>query len=787
MSRALFVRLLSAGCALLLSACGGCGGGGGPSSPPTISSFSASAPKVQAGEKVTLSWSVSNADELAISPSIGNVTGKTFIEATVSASTTYTLTAKNAAGQNTAAVTVDVFAGPSGLVLEGLPASTTANTELTFSLRAVLPGGATASAYTGTVAFSNSDAQAVVPGAYTFTAADQGSHSFKLTLKTRGTQTLTAQDTQTPALSATAQVVVASGTGHTLTLMSGDAQSAPVTTALPAPLVVRVTDVSGAPVEGATVTFAGATGNGTVNPTQALTDASGLARTTATVSTRTGLHTFVASAAVVTGSPVTFTANATAGAATQLIKVSGDGQNGQAGVGLAQPLVVRVADAQGNGVQGFRVDWAVASGGGAVSATFVNTDSDGLARVNASLGAALGANSYRATATGLTGSPQTFTATGSSGPAAKLVYVSGNGQSGPVASALPQPFVVRATDINNNPAAGVTVTFTVQSGGGAVASAQVVTAANGQAATNATLGPTLGTQSFAVSATGLAGSPLTFTATATPGAPASIVKVSGDGQSAPAGGTLAQPFVVRVTDAGGNPAAGVTVTWTAVTGGSVPASSLTDASGLASATGTLGAAVVLYTFQAKVGALPAVSFTASAQKAATVLVYTDPPAGAKLRLVRNVAASTATSVRLDLVATVALTGYSVGLNLPVDATRIRLAATGMIPGTALNPGTAPVAAKAVLPVSGPLKGVVVSGQTQKATGPGAVLTDSAIPAGTVLYSVVLELPPGTLTGLAFDGTTQANLGPKFRAALRNRAGTDVVLQSDFAIGRLELQ
>ncbi len=50
--------------------------------------------------------------------------------------------------------------------------------------------------YTGTVVFSSSDAQAGLPASYTFTAADQGVHTFTATLKTAAVtgQTLSVQD-----------------------------------------------------------------------------------------------------------------------------------------------------------------------------------------------------------------------------------------------------------------------------------------------------------------------------------------------------------------------------------------------------------------------------------------------------------------------------------------------------------------------------------------------------------------------------------------------------------------
>ena len=49
--------------------------------------------------------------------------------------------------------------------------------------------------YTGTVHFSSSDPQAALPVDYTYTAGDSGTHTFIVTLKTTGSQSLRASDT----------------------------------------------------------------------------------------------------------------------------------------------------------------------------------------------------------------------------------------------------------------------------------------------------------------------------------------------------------------------------------------------------------------------------------------------------------------------------------------------------------------------------------------------------------------------------------------------------------------
>ncbi|MBL0211757.1 MAG: heparinase II/III family protein [Holophagaceae bacterium] len=78
--------------------------------PPVISAFSASPSTIQSGQSSTLAWTVSGADSLTIAPAIGSVTG-TYVNVSPTATTTYTLTAANPAGNTTAVATVTVSSG----------------------------------------------------------------------------------------------------------------------------------------------------------------------------------------------------------------------------------------------------------------------------------------------------------------------------------------------------------------------------------------------------------------------------------------------------------------------------------------------------------------------------------------------------------------------------------------------------------------------------------------------------------------------------------------------------
>ncbi len=74
--------------------------------PPSINSFSASSTTVAAGTPVTLSWSVSGASYLIVTP-VGPVRGSS-LNVTPSSTTTYTLVATNQYGRTTRTVSVNV-------------------------------------------------------------------------------------------------------------------------------------------------------------------------------------------------------------------------------------------------------------------------------------------------------------------------------------------------------------------------------------------------------------------------------------------------------------------------------------------------------------------------------------------------------------------------------------------------------------------------------------------------------------------------------------------------------
>jgi plastocyanin len=197
------------------------------------------------------------------------------------------------------------------------------------------------------------------------------------------------------------------------TTASGDAQTGTVATALANPLRVLIT-LSGAPQAGDTVVWAAVGAGSSVAPLRSVTDATGIATTTWTLGQLAGTQSASATFAGASGSPVAFSATATAGAASQLVLAGGDNQTGSLNAALPVQLSVRTSDVFGNATAGTAVTWAVTGGAASVAPTGAVSDASGVARTTATLGATAGAVTITATNAALTGSPVTFHVTASS-------------------------------------------------------------------------------------------------------------------------------------------------------------------------------------------------------------------------------------------------------------------------------------------------------------------------------------------------------------------------------------
>src|SRR5207237_1422081 len=149
------------------------------------------------------------------------------------------------------------------------------------------------------------------------------------------------------------------------------------------------------------------------------------------------------------------------------------------------------------------------------------------------LGATAGTNTLTAAVSGLSGSPATFTATGTAGTATQMTLNAGDAQTATVNTSVAIAPSVLVRDAGNNPVAGVSVTFTVTGGGGTISSPTGITVstnASGIAAPSTwTLGATAGANSLDATAGGL--TTVSFTATGTAGAATQIAVSAGNNQT----------------------------------------------------------------------------------------------------------------------------------------------------------------------------------------------------------------------------------------------------------------
>jgi plastocyanin len=191
---------------------------------------------------------------------------------------------------------------------------------------------------------------------------------------------------------------------------------------------------------------------------------------------------------------------------------SGDAQNGTVGQPLGNALRVLVTEG-GTPSSGVTVSWSTSATGGSVDPTSAPTDADGIASTTWTLGTVSGTQSAQATLGGATGSPVAFSATAAPGAAMTLSKAGGDNQTGELNTALTVPLQAKAADQFGNGVAGVNVNWSAV--GGDVSSGTVATDVSGISAVGVTLGGTAGPVTIIATAGSLAGSPLTFNATAT--------------------------------------------------------------------------------------------------------------------------------------------------------------------------------------------------------------------------------------------------------------------------------
>ncbi|MFH0986394.1 MAG: Ig-like domain-containing protein [Candidatus Omnitrophota bacterium] len=231
--------------------------------------------------------------------------------------------------------------------------------------------------------------------------------------------------------------------------------------------------------------------------------------------------------------------------------------------------------------------------------------------------------------------------------ATNIAILSGNNQSGRNSWPLVQPLVAVVTDTYTNGAdSGTPVNFAIASQPSGAAGAALSTTAgftdqNGQVATTFTVGSVSGAYQVTATSAGLAGSPLTFNATAL--SPTAIQISSGNNQSKLAATALDNPLVVKVVDPSGIAIPNETVNFSissfpdGATGQVLSVSSaVTDVGGLAQVALTLGTKAGDYKVGVSSGVLTPVEFTATATARAPYKVALSGPVSVKAGVVSTV-------------------------------------------------------------------------------------------------------------------------------------------------------
>jgi plastocyanin len=194
-----------------------------------------------------------------------------------------------------------------------------------------------------------------------------------------------------------------------------------------------------------------------------------------------------------------------------------------------------------------------------VSATSVPTNAAGFSKVRFTYGTGAGNQTATATVTGLVGSPITITLNGTAGTAVSIAKTAGDNVTAPPSTQL--TYTVQSRDSHGNPKGGVTIDWAASTGGGSITPAQNVTAANGNASAQRTLGAGTGDQTATAIAAGL-----TIPDTVTFTTNAAIVTTINVANNSFTPNTLTVPNHTTVTWNWPNPTVAHNVTFAAVAG-----------------------------------------------------------------------------------------------------------------------------------------------------------------------------------------------------------------------------
>ena len=689
-----------------------------------------------------------------------------------------------------------VPAAANRIALEGLPLSVSVDTDTGVNVTIRDAFANVVTGYTGRVHFVVTDPAATAIPDVTFTAAMFGSADVKLQFGTEGDQSIIASDAANPGITGSAATKVKPGSARAYSL-----------SALPA------SALAGEPLA-LTITAVDAHGNVARNygGTAAVTSADPSDRLPAAGGFSNGVRNV--SLAFVTSGPHFATVVEVGGTihadTTTVSVVSGDAvlflvSGGSATAGAAAQSTVTAKDTYGNTVVSYSGTISFSSSDATAtvpgSFTFQSGDSG---RHAFTLTFRSAGNQSVSVSDGRADGSASFSVSAAAGAACNLIDLPATAAAG---AQVGLRVVVR--DAFGNLASGYAGTIGLASDDAAAQLGPAATYTGTDAGAHAFTIQlrTAGSRTVTATDTALAALTCQGSTTVVPGATLLAVAFSGTdawaGTAVNATITAQDAFANRVATYAG------TVAFTSSDAAAVkPANvTFTAADGGQKMVGVTFNTMGSQTFTATDTAVAATTGTGS--QIVRGLLYTNPVSGGRVRLVLNTTGSNASVVQLDLVSNTSLFPltagtndtvrngvFAAGMNLPLDATKVGADAalirttppTGS--GAVLTLGSAPQAVAAALS-----NGVLYSGVSQKRfdTTAGAAANnrrgDVAVrpfPGGnSFYYSLRLKLTPGASPGTVFDGQALAS---NFRAAVRDRSGTDVFGGvADFSIGKLEVR
>jgi len=682
------------------------------------------------------------------------------------------------------------------IALEGLPSSVNVDTDTTVNVTIRDAFANVVVGYTGKVHFVVTDPAATKIPDLTFTPAMFGSADVKLQFGTEGDQSIIATDVANASITGSAATNVKSGkaAAYSLSALPGSALAGE-----PLALTITAVDAHGNVARN----YGGSAAVTSTDASDRLPAAGGFSGGVRNVSlafVTSGPH--FASVVEVGG---------TIHADTNMVSVvSGDAvlflvTGGSATAGNAAQSTVTAKDTFGNTVVSYSgtVSFSSSDAAAILPASFTFQSADGGQHTFSLTFKTAGTQSV-AVSDGRAGGSASFAVSASAGAACNLIDLPATPAAG---AQVGLRVVVR--DAFGNVANGYTGTIALTSSDAAaqLGPAAIFTQTDAGAHAFTIQLRTAGSQTVTATDTSLSSLTCQGSATVVPGA--TLLAVAFAGAEAWAGTAVTATVTAQDAFANRVPTYAGTVAFSSSDAAAVKPANVTFAAA------DNGQKTVLVTFNT----IGSQTFTATDTVAAATtgsgsqivrgLLYTNPATGGKVRLVLNAAASNASVVQLDLVSNTSLfpltTGtndsvrngvFAAGMNLPLDASKVG-------PDVTLLRTTAPAGSGAVLVLGNAPQavgaalsnGVLYSGISQKrfdttaGTGSNNRRGDVAVrpfPGGnSFYYSLRLKLTPGASPGTVFDGQALAS---NFRAAVRDRSGTDVYSGvADFSIGKLEVR